>query len=242
MKSNREWRYWGRVDPLWSVASWPGKDTTGKSPWTPEEFLALGESDFGDVLRHWEHYGLLPDACVEIGCGAGRMTAQLALAFESVVALDVSSDQIATAQRMLGVRGKNVRFVQVDASTIPLPDASCSAMFSSHVFQHFAGYRGVVEYLTETRRVLRTGGTFCFHVPVPGAHRLGTSSLRLSTRNLALQVMRLLGARRIMEYHRYAPELVFRTLEEIGFKDLELRIFDMKSNRDAHSYFFGRRT
>ena len=75
MRSDFEWKYWGVVDPLWSVAAWNGKDVGAASAWTPTEFLRLGELDFADVWQHWQHYGVTAGRCVEIGCGAGRIAA-----------------------------------------------------------------------------------------------------------------------------------------------------------------------
>jgi ubiquinone/menaquinone biosynthesis C-methylase UbiE len=205
--------------------------------------MALGASDFRDILAHWRHFGIKPGACVEIGCGAGRMTAQLATVFDTVVALDVSADQIKVARELLGPKASTVRFFRVDAATIPLRDASCAAMFSCHVFQHLPWMAGVVRYLEEAFRVLAPGGTVCFHIPVPGAHRGGKSSsrLRLALHNSLVVARRWLGARRIMEYHRYPAGKIFACLKTIGYQDAELRVFDMTSNRDAHSFFLARR-
>ena len=242
MKSNKEWQSWGKTDPLWSVASWSGKQRGGPSPWTAEEFLALGAADFKDVRRHWEHFGLERGTCVEIGCGAGRMTAQLAATFANVVALDVSDDQIKLAKELLGARADNVTFVQVSDATIPLSDGSSAAMFSSHVFQHFPGFVEVARYLQETFRVLRSGGTVCFHIPVVGAHLSSPASpIRLALHNAATRARRLVGMLKVMEYHRYSAHDVFSTLQNVGFSDAELRIFPMTSNGDAHSFFFARR-
>ena len=114
-------------------------------------------------------------------------------------------------------------------------------MFSSHVFQHLPNFGGVAQYLRETFRVLGSGGTACFHLPVVGAHRGSPMSpLRLALHNAAVSARRFFGILNIMEYHRYSPQLVFRELKTIGFRDLELRIFDMASNGDAHSFFFAR--
>jgi len=44
-----------------------------------------------------------------------------------------------------------------------------------------------------------------------------------------------------MEYHRYSVQVVLQTLSEIGFVNLELRVFSMPSNQDDHSFFFGRK-
>jgi SAM-dependent methyltransferase len=242
VKSDREWRYWGETDPLWAVAAWKGKRRDEGGAWHPEDFFALGASDMADVAQHWRAFGLVPDCCVEIGCGAGRMTAALLDLFHAVVGLEVSSGQLRTAQRLLTNHAHRVMFVNVDRPVVPLADASCTGMFSCHVFQHFSEYVGVEAYLRETFRVLRPGATACFHLPVPGAHWRSTPSpARQRLRNLRVTVGRLLGKRDVMEYHMYPAERVLRTLAAIGYDALELHVFEMRSNRDAHSYFLARR-
>jgi ubiquinone/menaquinone biosynthesis C-methylase UbiE len=242
VRTNAEWRYWGKRDPLWSVATTQGKERGGETPWTAEQFLSMGAADFADVLQHWQHYGLRPARCVEIGCGSGRMTKQLAAAFQSVLALDVSEHQIARAQELLGTASGNVEFRLVDAPVIPAPDGSCDAMFSCHVFQHLSGTAAVAAYLREAYRVLRPGGSACFHLPVPGAHITSPQSdVWYWARNLYKRVKRALGIMGIAEYHRYPVRDVFALLSALGFRDLELRIFAMSSNGDYHSYFLARK-
>jgi 2-polyprenyl-3-methyl-5-hydroxy-6-metoxy-1,4-benzoquinol methylase len=70
----------------------PGKteERVVLTPWTDKDFYQLGESDWKDFSRHWEMYGLSRESCLEIGCGAGRITMQLASYFKSVHAIDVS--------------------------------------------------------------------------------------------------------------------------------------------------------
>ena len=67
----------GNAIPLFAVATWPGKERGGAAAWTDEEFYELGRSDWADFLKQWSHYGLNAGSCVEIGCGAGRITNQL---------------------------------------------------------------------------------------------------------------------------------------------------------------------
>jgi len=242
MRTNTEWMYWGRRDPLWSVASWKGKDAGNAGAWTAQEFLALGASDFADVLRHWEQYGLYRGRCVEIGCGAGRMTKQLADVFDRVVALDVSPDQVARAKELLGPVAQKVEFRIVQEAVIPEPDGSCDAMFSCHVLQHLPGMRAVASYLRESHRVLRPNGSACFHLPVPGAHLTSPQSdLWYWARNVYKRFKRFFGILNIAEYHRYHTRDVFSMLMNLGFKNLQLRIFPMTSNGDYHSYFLARK-
>lgn len=242
MKTNAEWRYWGQHDPLWSVASWEGKDRKGEAPWTSDEFLSLGAADFADVLHHWQHYGVRLGRCVEIGCGSGRMTMQLSRVFKSVLALDVSEHQIHRAKQLLGTSQERVEFRLVEEPVIPTPADSCDAMFSCHVLQHLPDECAIGAYLTETHRVLVSGGSACFHLPVPGAHLTSSQSTFLYwARNFYKRIKRRLGILSIAEYHRYPAALVVTLLTHIGFKDVELRIFAMSSNGDYHSYFFARK-
>jgi len=242
VRTNVEWRYWGQHDPLWAVASFEGREKIGTKPWTPEEFLALGAADFADVSRQWEHYGMRRGRCVEIGCGAGRMTSALARTFDTVLAVDVSEHQVARARELLGPAARNVDFQVVDEPVIPAADASADAVFSCHVFQHLPGKRAVATYLREAYRVLRPGGTVCFHLPVPGAH-LGShqSPLWYWLRNLYKRAKRFFGVVNIAEYHRYDANEVLLLLTGLGYRDVELRIFAMTSNGDYHSYFLARR-
>src|SRR5438067_572320 len=94
-KTTAEWRHLARVDPLYVIATRPGKE----GAWEREEFYATGRSDWSDFHRHWSHYWPeLGGTCLEIGCGAGRVTHALAPDFERVVAIDVSADMLALAR------------------------------------------------------------------------------------------------------------------------------------------------
>lgn len=241
VRTDVEWKYWGKRDPLWSVASLEGREVGGANPWTLAEFLELGASDFRDVRRHWEHYGATFGTCVEIGCGAGRMTNQLVRAFTRVVAIDVSPDQIARAREALGGLASKVDFQVVTAPLIPLPDGSADAVFSCHVLQHLPD-DAVATYLREAARVLRPGGTLCVHIPVPGAHITSRqSSLSFALRNAYTRLKRVFGIIPVGEYHRYPVRLMLLRLLGLGFVEIELRLFVMSSNGDFHSYFFARK-
>jgi len=67
---------------------------SGSNPWTDKEFYALRQSDWADFFAQWQQYGCDTRHCVEIGCGAGRLTKQITGTFDQVIALDVSEDQI----------------------------------------------------------------------------------------------------------------------------------------------------
>lgn len=233
--STREWRRIARgPDVLFHICS--RADKRGK--WTEEDFYAAGKSDWEDFSHHWRNYW--PDlggTCVEIGCGAGRLTHVLAKHFERVIAVDVSNDMIAKAR---SASGPNAEFHQVNGAEIPILDSTADGAFSVHVFQHLEDETMVVEYLTELRRVLRPGGTFMVHITIAGA----VPTLRRRVKG-ELQLLRsrlwLLAGREHdkvrMNYYRY--DAVLAHLDSLGFEDLELRVFATRSDGFRHSFFFG---
>src|SRR5436305_9984356 len=83
--STLEWRQIARGPrPLYHVLTWPGIED-----WTPEDFYAVGESDWEDFSDHWRHYaGELDGTCLEIGSGAGRISRMLGSEFDHVHSLD----------------------------------------------------------------------------------------------------------------------------------------------------------
>ena len=238
-RSNKEWVFWGRTDPLFGVASRPGKEFRGSSPWTEDEFLEMGRLYFTDVWRQWRQFGVGSFHCIEIGCGSGRITSQLAQVFDQVTALDVSPEQLARASALLGENRQRVTLARVSSPAIPLPDACSDAVFSCEVFQHFDSDAPFNAYMREAFRVLQTGGTICFQIPVRSVHR--ASLLALPFRTQLLRLLRLLGRRRMMIYRQFGAPQVFDTLTTTGFRDLEMRVFRAAEEHGFHAYFFGRK-
>lgn len=239
LPSNREWIFWGQHDPLFAVFTRPGKEANGKTPWLPEEFFETGRQYFADVFRQWQQYGTASDHCVEIGCGSGRITKQLAAQFHRVTALDVSPAQLESAQRLLGSEASNVTFALVTAPVLPVEAASCDGVFCCEVFQHLDPASAIGDYLREAYRVLRPSGIICFQLPVRGVHR--PSLLSSQIRNAMLSLLRRLGRRRMMIYRRYSAPLIFKMLSDAGFTDIELRVFRAAQQHGFDSYFFGRK-
>ena len=121
--------------------------------------------------RRWQAYGFDPAKCVEIACGAGRITNQMVSTFDHVVALDVSPGMIAYAKQR--VAGEKVTFHVTDGRSIPLEDGSVAAAFSNHAFHNFDSVEDGAQYFEECARVLAEGGTLMINLdvheyPVPG--------------------------------------------------------------------------
>lgn len=247
MKTNSEWRDWGRRDPLHGVATWPGRDRGGPHPWTDEEFYAVGEVDWEDFSRLWEQYGVDRASCVEIGCGAGRITRQLVGFFGTVQAVDVSSEMIEYARaRVPG----NVSFAITDGLALPLPGSSVTAAFSSLVFQHFEEVADATRYFSELHRVLAPGGTMMVQLPVyawptpfVGYRALYASRQALSNGRALYRRLRLRLGRQapFFRYLRYDQEWVKATMQELGFSELEFRTIRLRTNEEWLTFVLARR-
>ncbi|MCU1338793.1 MAG: hypothetical protein JWO19_4374 [Bryobacterales bacterium] len=243
LKSNIEWRQWGREDPLWGVASCANKQKGGESPWRDDEFYAHGASNWRDFFEQWQHYGVHLGSCLEVGCGAGRFTRQLAQVFDQVYAVDVSEDMIRYAERRLDVR--NVEFAVTDGLALPQSDSSVQALFSAHVLQHLDSVDLGFAYFREFYRVLDGGGTLMVHMPLyqfPIDGATGTViraiyALHRRLGRLRADVKRRAGVK-TMRRTPYPIESLRSFLSEVGFKNTEFRIFPTKINGDLHPFVF----
>ncbi len=228
---------------MWAVASSKGREHDGAHPWTIDDLRAAGRNDCSDIMHHWNDYGRLSGGvCIEIGCGAGRLTSGLIDNFDQVFAIDVSPDQVEIARSVLGDNVSRVTFSIVEDPVIDVAPESCSAMISTQVFQHFSDYSGIVAYLRATYSALRPGATICFQIPVPGADNSELLSVgHRAFDSMRARVNRAIGRYRFMEYNRYPADKVISTLTEIGFVDVQVRIFRLSSTGRRRSHFFARK-
>jgi SAM-dependent methyltransferase len=247
MKSNIEWKKWGERDPLYAVASWQGKERGSPKAWTDADFYELGRSDWADFLLHWQQYGLKAGNCVEIGCGAGRITKQLGPHFQHVTALDVSPHQLDYARAHISA--PNVTLALSDGTRLPVADGQSDAVFSVHVFQHFESHQDAFLVFREMHRVLRDGGTFMVHLPLYDLPDTKVSILfepvialakRLSDLKAAFHRRRLLNGKwqPVMRRLRFNRRHLLRQLHDIGFSEIEFSMFAVQSNSDYHEFVF----
>ncbi len=239
--SNVEWKRWGDRDPFYGVASWPGRQRDGATPWTAEEFYALGQSDWEDFRRRWVTYGLTPGRCVEVGCGAGRMTLAMADDFAEVVGVDVSEGMLDVARQH--IQRANVDFRLGDGLTLPVDSAD--AVFSTHVFQHLDSLALARANFAEVGRILVPGGTIMIHLPVywpprgvPGVGTAVALRQRFADGRAAIQRRR---GRPLMRGLQYEWQWLLRELSALGFVDVELTAFPVRSNGDHHACLLARK-
>ncbi|MEP6714269.1 MAG: methyltransferase domain-containing protein [Terriglobia bacterium] len=233
LASNEEWKAWGETDPLYGVATTPGRAKTAANAWTDETFYEVGANDWELFHRKWAQYGFNPGTCVEIGCGAGRMTVHLAKTFAHVDGVDVSPGMVEYARPRMP---PNVALHVTSGLDIPLDSDSADAVFSTHVMQHLANTSAAASYLREMHRVLHPGGTVMIHLPVIAwpwgsllglhklTHRLKESLDRLRARFLRMKFRRGWLAEPPMQIVWYELGWLYWTVHHAGFEDIEIRI------------------
>ncbi|WP_430332625.1 methyltransferase domain-containing protein [Rhodococcus sp. ACT016] len=88
------------------------------------------------------------DLAVDVGCGSGQLTSQLARYFDTTIGIDPSGDQLENARPQ-----ERIRYVQAPAEDLPVPDGSAAlitAAQSAHWFDRPAFY-------AEARRIAAEG-------------------------------------------------------------------------------------
>jgi SAM-dependent methyltransferase len=128
------------------------------------EFWLAGERDLDHIL---ETFGIEidpGDTVLDIGCGVGRLTRVLAARADRVLALDVSSEMLAQAERH-NPHLTNVTWLLGDGETLsPVGDGEVDLVVSHVVFQHIPDPEITLGYVREMGRVLRAGGWAVFQV------------------------------------------------------------------------------
>ena len=110
------------------------------------------ENSAGYLLPHLTAGARLLD----VGCGPGTITADLAARAGEVVAIDAAEDILGQARAEAEQRGQaNVTFQPGDVYHLDFPDGSFDVVHAHQVLQHLTD---PVAALTEMRRVCRPGG------------------------------------------------------------------------------------
>jgi len=102
----------------------------------------------------------LPDDArvLELGCGPGYMwkeCIQRIPAAWNITLSDLSPGMVDAAWRNLVVTGRNFKFEQMDAHSIPYPDKTFDAVIANHMLYHVPDRP---KALSEIKRVLKTDG------------------------------------------------------------------------------------
>jgi 2-polyprenyl-3-methyl-5-hydroxy-6-metoxy-1,4-benzoquinol methylase len=100
---------------------------------------------------------------LDVGCSEGRFTAALARTGHEVVGIDVAQEPLRRARAREG-EALDLRLVPAEGPW-PLQDTSFDVVWAGEVLEHVADTAG---WLSEVRRVLRSGGALVLSTPAHG--------------------------------------------------------------------------
>ena len=148
---------------------------------------------------------------LELGCGAGYFTKELAHSGAEIVAIDVSAELLEIAE--VNCSASNVHYEIQDACVLTYPDATFDSVVGSSILHHLE----IKAALHEIHRVLKPGGTIYFTEP------------NMLNPQIALQKNILWIKRRLGDT---PDETAFfrwplrRLLERTGYRDVRVDPFD----------------
>jgi GT2 family glycosyltransferase/ubiquinone/menaquinone biosynthesis C-methylase UbiE/glycosyltransferase involved in cell wall biosynthesis len=137
----------------------------------PETALTFtGERMTSDIagqiaFEHYHRYCLARDLAVgrdvlDVAAGEGYGSALLADVARSVVGVELDAASVKHARE--AYPRENLRFLEGDATRMPLPDACVDIVVSFETLEHLGDHD---RFLSEVRRVLRPGGLFLVSTP-----------------------------------------------------------------------------
>jgi ubiquinone/menaquinone biosynthesis C-methylase UbiE len=144
------------------------------------------------------------------------------------------------------VAGRDVEFSVIDGLHLPQSDCSVSAIFSAHVLQHLDSVDVGFSYFREFFRVLDAGGTIMIHFPIYqfpkdsgifGSLMTSQYAAYRALSSIRANINRRMGVKTMRGTpYPIRPLTIF--LSNLGFRNIEFRIFPLKSNGDPHPFVF----
>jgi SAM-dependent methyltransferase len=151
-RNRAQWDEWARnyVEP--ARRNWAADEPSWGIWGIPERDARL----FGDGgIEQWAGRDAL-----ELGCGAGYVSAWLARAGARVTGIDISPEQLATARKLQSEHGlDSITFLEASGEAVPLPDASFDLVISEYGACLWAD---PAMWVPEAARLLRPGGELVF--------------------------------------------------------------------------------
>ncbi len=147
---------------------------------------------------------------LDVGCGEGRFAAELARAGFAVVGVDAAEEPLRRARA--SHPDLDLRVVPAEGPW-PLEDASFDVVWAGETIEHVADTAG---WLSEVRRVLRSGGSLLLSTPAHG--RIAMLGLALSGRRFDAHF-----DPRADHLRFYTRRTLIRLLADFGFQDVDVR-------------------
>jgi SAM-dependent methyltransferase len=145
------------------------------------------------------------DRALDLGCGTGEFTAELAQAGAVAVGVDVADAAIERARARHP--GLDFRLVPIDGP-LPFEDNSFDLVWASEVIEHVAD---TARWLSEVRRVLAPAGRLLVTTPSHGRLRVAVFGMERFSEPLGDHL------------HLYTKGSLRALLDEFGFSEIRVR-------------------
>lgn len=145
------------------------------------------------------------DRALDLGCGAGGFTADLAHAGASAVGVEVAEAALRRARARYP--SLDFRLAPIDGS-LPLAEHTVDLVWASEVIEHVAD---TAAWLSEVRRVLAPGGRFLLTTPSHGRLPIALGGLERFAEPLGDHL------------HLYTRRSLQQVLTEFGFEPVRVR-------------------
>ena len=164
----------------------------------------LSPPDYGrrrNYLLSEVHRG---DRALDLGCGAGEFTAELAGAGATATGIDVAEAALRRARA--AHPALDFRIAAIDGP-LPLADNEFDVVWASEVIEHIPD---TARWLSEVRRVLAVGGRLLITTPSHGRLRLALGGIERYSEPLGDHL------------HLYSRRSLTETLEGFGFDQVRV--------------------
>ena len=142
---------------------------------------------------------------LDLGCGDGRLTAEMADAGAKPVGVEIADAALDRARASYSEL--DFRLAPIEGP-LPFEDGSFELVWASEVIEHVAD---TARWLSEARRVLAPGGRLLVTTPSHGRLRIMVGGIERFSEPLGDHL------------HLYTRSSLGQLLEEFGFHDLEIR-------------------
>jgi SAM-dependent methyltransferase len=159
----RDWEAFGKSDPLFGILSDPTK-FGGK--WDVDEFFESGRAHVQHLFNTLAGRGIAfgTDACLDFGCGVGRLTVGLSERFKRTTGVDVAPSMIARAREFHGAESGCEFVVNRHSDLRQFPSGGFDMVHTCLVLQHIPPEISL-GYVKEFFRVAKPGGLVVFQLP-----------------------------------------------------------------------------
>jgi SAM-dependent methyltransferase len=145
------------------------------------------------------------DRALDLGCGEGTLTAELAAAGATVIGAEVAPAAVERARALHP--SLEFRLIPIDGP-LPFEDSAFDLVWSSEVIEHVPD---TGSWLSEVRRVMAPGGRLLLTTPHHGRLRLALGGIERFSEPLGDHL------------HLYTARALHRLLGEFGFGEVRVR-------------------